>query len=68
MKPDEIRKLKRGMLIQYPDGRIDRVLSTFRFPANTKYRKKGPKMYSDSEYIWASLQDSDFKILGFVKP
>ena len=64
-KPIPRHKLKRGMLIQYPDGRIERVLSTFRFPA---FRRKGPRMYSDSDYIWATLHDKDFRILGFVKP
>lgn len=65
MKPKEIKKLERGMLIQYPDGRIKRVLHTFRLPA---YRRKGTKMYWDSDYLWATAYDKDIKILGFVKP
>lgn len=65
MKPDDIRKLKRGMLIQYPDGRIERVLQTFRGPA---FQRKGVKMFIDSAYTWATAYYNDIKILGFVKP
>ena len=52
MKPKEIKKLKRGMLIQYPNGSIKRVLHTFRRPS---YRRKGTKMYWDSDYLWLPL-------------
>ena len=53
------------MLIQYPNGSIKRVLHTFRRPS---YRRKGTKMYWDSDYLWATAYDKDIKILGFVKP
>lgn len=65
MKPIPRHKLKRGMLIQYSDGRIERVLRTFRGPA---FRRKGAKMYWDDKYLWATVDDGDFRILGFVKP
>ena len=67
-KPIPLHKLKRGRLIQYPDGRIERVRSTFRFFPAKYFRRKGPRMYSDSNYIWATVHDKDFRILGFVKP
>lgn len=60
-------KLRRGMLVQFPDGTIERVTRTFRFPANTKWRKAGPRLFQTDEYLWAT-PTPDIKVLGFVKP
>lgn len=64
---NEIKNLKRGMLVKYPDGSIERVEHTGNFGTNTKFRKKGARMYFDREHF-GYVQSGDFKVLGFVKP
>lgn len=60
-------KLRRGMIVRLGDGSIHLVRHVFRFPANTKYRKKGPVMFNSSEWLWHDVYDSDVEILGFAK-
>lgn len=66
MKRKCTKHLRRGMRVQMPDGSIEVVTAVFRFPANTKFRKKGCVMFQSKNYIWWPVYaDGDVKILGF---
>lgn len=59
------KKLRRGMLVKLSDGSIELVTGIFRFPANTKFRKKGKLMFQSKNYIWHDVES--VKVLGFLK-
>lgn len=61
------KRLKRGMYVQLSDGSIELVTAVFRFPANTKFRKKGCTMFQSKNWIWHTAYSDDVKILGFLK-
>jgi len=61
------KRLKRGMYVQLSDGSIELVTAIFRFPANTKFRKKGCTMFQSKNWIFHPVYSDDVKILGFVK-
>lgn len=58
-------KLKRGMLVRLSDGSTELVTSVFRFPANTKFRKKGRLMFQSKNWVYHDAKDVN--ILGFYK-
>lgn len=58
-------KLKRGMLVRLSDGSTELVTAVFRFPANTKFRKKGRLMFQSKNWVYHDA--SSVKILGFYK-
>lgn len=61
------QRLRRGMSVQLSDGSIELVTAVFRFPANTKFRKKGCTMFQSKNWIWHPAYSDDVKILGFLK-
>lgn len=61
------KRLRRGMSVQLSDGSIELVTATFRFPADTKYRKVGRLMFQSKEWICHTAYSDDVKILGFIK-
>lgn len=58
-------KLKRGMLVRLSDGSTELVTGVFRFPANTKFRRKGRLMFQSKNWIYHDAEG--VKILGFHK-
>ncbi len=55
------------MSVRFPDGHIEVVTSTFRFPANTRFRKKGRAMFQTKNWLWHTAYDDNVEILGFKK-
>lgn len=55
------------MYVQLADGSIELVTAVFRFPANTKFRKKGRVMFQSKNWLWHTAYSDDVKILGFLK-
>lgn len=55
------------MSVQLADGSIELVTGVLRFPANTKFRKKGRVMFHSKNWIWHTAYSDDVKILGFLK-
>lgn len=62
-----LKRLRRGMYVQLSDGSIELVTCTFRWPANTKFRKKGRMMFQSKNWVWHTAYSDDVKIVGFLK-
>lgn len=62
-----MKRLLRGMSVRFPDGHIEVVTSIFRFPTNTRFRKKGRVMFQTKNWLWHTAYDDNVEILGFKK-
>lgn len=63
----KLKHIRRGMYVMFTDGSIEKVTAVFRFPANTKYRKKGRVIFQSKSWIWHDAYSKDVRILGFQK-
>lgn len=61
----KIKHLRRGMLVRLSDGSTELVKQVFRFPANTKFRKRGCVMFQSKNYVYYPVYSNSVQILGF---